>query len=131
MRSRRFKYIRNFFPDRPYPTQWLPYKDESWPALGLMRQLYEEGKLTPEQAQFLAPQWPPEEFYDLVQDPYELENLVDSSEHRQILEDLRAQLDAWIEETGDLGVIAEDPQVVAYWRQWMVDRFEKGRQRKP
>ncbi len=128
VRTRRFKYIRDFFPDRPYPTQWLSYKDESWPVLGLMRQLYEEGKLTPEQAQFMAPQWPPEGFYDLEQDPYELENLVDSSEHRQILEDLRAQLDTWIEETGDLGVIPEDPQVVAYWRQWMVDRYEKAQQ---
>lgn len=125
IRTERFKYIRNFLPDQPYPTQWLPYKFKSWPALGLMKKLYDEGKLTPEQAQFMAPQWPAEEYYDLEQDPHELHNLVDSPEHQQGLEDLRARLDAWVKESGDLGATPEDPEVVAYWRQWMIDRLEK------
>ena len=125
VRTRRFKYIRNFLPDRPYPTQWLPYKFEDWPALGLMKEFYEAGKLTPEQARFMEPKWPAEELYDLERDPHELDNLVDSPEHSQVLEDLRGRLEKWIEESGDLGAIPEDPEVVAYWRQWMIDRFEK------
>jgi len=126
VRTKRYKYIRNFFPDRPYPTQWLPYKDRAWPVLGLMRKLHREGRLTPEQAPFMASRWPPEELYDLEQDPHELKNLIDSPEHRPIVADLRAKMEAWIEQTGDLGAIPEDPEVVEYWRQWMIDRFEKG-----
>jgi hypothetical protein len=34
-------------------------------------------------------------------------------------------LDAWVKESGDLGATPEDPEVVAYWRQWMIDRLEK------
>ncbi|MFQ5808981.1 MAG: HEAT repeat domain-containing protein, partial [Armatimonadota bacterium] len=48
-----------------------------------------------------------DELYDLENDPYELENLADSPRHRTTLEQLRAQLDAWMDETGDLGVIPE------------------------
>jgi N-sulfoglucosamine sulfohydrolase len=107
VRTRRFKYIRNFFPERPY-TQQNVYKDVNYVTLAVMRQLQEAGKLTGPPAAFLAPRRPPEELYDLAADPHETRNLADDPKHRRTLEEMRAILDRWIRETGDQGQHPED-----------------------
>ena len=66
-----------------------------------------EGKLTPLQKLFFAPTKPREELYDLNSDPHEINNLAQSPEHRPVLEELRAALDKWINETHDLGAVPE------------------------
>ena len=43
----------------------------------------------------------PEELYDLESDPYEMVNLSGEEDMKAVLEDLRGQLDRWMEETGD------------------------------
>ena len=63
--TRRFKYIRNFFPDRPY-TQPNAGQDTANPSLSVMRGLFGHGKLCPEQARFMARTRPPEELYYLA-----------------------------------------------------------------
>jgi arylsulfatase A-like enzyme len=107
VRTRRFKYIRNFFPDRPY-TQQNVYKDVNYVTLAVMRQLQGEGKLTGPPAAFLAPRRPAEELYDLAADPHETRNLADDPKHRRTLDRMRAILDRWIRETGDQGQHPED-----------------------
>ena len=106
VRTQRFKYIRNFFPDRPY-TQQNVYKDVNYPTLAVMRQLYEEGRLSGAAAAFLAPRRPAEELYDLQADPHETRNLAEDPAHRRTLEQMRAILDRWIRETGDQGQYPE------------------------
>jgi len=107
VRTRRFKYIRNFFPERPY-TQQNVYKDVNYVTLAVMRQLQEAGKLTGPPAAFLAPRRPPEELYDLAADPHETRNLAEDPKYRRTLEEMRAILDRWIRETGDHGQHPED-----------------------
>ncbi len=107
VRTRRFKYIRNFFPDRPYAQQNV-YKDVNYPTLAVMRQLQEAGKLKGPPAAFLAPRRPAEELYDLASDPHETRNLADDPRHRRTLAQMRAILDGWIRETGDQGQRLED-----------------------
>lgn len=107
VRTDRFKYIRNFFPEKPY-TAPNAYKERSYPVLAAMRRLYGEGKLTPGQLAFMLPTRPAEELYDLVADPFELENLADLPDRTGILSELRSDLDRWIEETDDQGRFAED-----------------------
>ncbi|MBI4166585.1 MAG: sulfatase, partial [Acidobacteria bacterium] len=109
--TKRFKYIRNFYPDRPY-TQPNADTDTVDPTLRVMRDLYKQGKLTPEQALYMAQTRPPEELYDLETDQHELRNLASSAEHRDTLIHLREVLDRWIEETGDQGGIPEDPRAM-------------------
>jgi arylsulfatase A-like enzyme len=106
VRTTQHKYIRNFYPERPY-TQQNIYKDTSYPPLQVMRQLQAEGKLTPAQTPFMASRRPEEELYDLNSDPYELSNLAASPDQQQTLERLRRLLDAWIEQTGDKGATPE------------------------
>lgn len=50
---------------------------------------------------------PAEELYDIVEDPYELNNLAGMSEHRGLMDDLKVQLEAWMKEQGDRGVATE------------------------
>lgn len=100
VRDDRFKYIRNYMPDRPY-TQPNAYKQRQYPVLALMKQLHEEGKLTPAQELFMTPQKPPEEFYDLKADPDEIHNLASSGHNKADMQRLRKALDEWMNECGD------------------------------
>jgi N-sulfoglucosamine sulfohydrolase len=108
VRDARYRYIRNFMPERPL-LQSNAYKERQYPVWNLLKELDREGKLTPVQKFLTAPRMPPEELYDLDTDPHEIRNLVDSSqpEHRAVLARLRQALERWIEETNDQGRIPE------------------------
>ncbi|CAL2082826.1 Choline-sulfatase [Tenacibaculum sp. 190524A02b] len=109
VRSKDYKYIRNFMTDRPYyqPT----YMDvDSVPFIQTMRKLYTENKLTPQQARFLSDERPTEELYDLKNDPYELNNLAKSTEHKEILQKHAAILNNWISSTDDKGQYPENEE---------------------
>jgi N-sulfoglucosamine sulfohydrolase len=120
VRTKKYKYLKNFYPERAY-TQPNVYKDTSYPPLRVMRQLKEEGKLTGPPALFMADRRPPEELYDLEADPYEIQNLAGSPEHQKTLEELRGVLNRWIKETGDKGEIVEDPLPAEYKYRTQVD----------
>ena len=106
VRTQRYKYIRNFMPERPY-TQKNRYKEQSYPMLALMKELHAQGKLTPAQTLFMAPRKPDEELYDIQSDPYEIHNLARLPEHQVTLEKMRALLEKWIEDTSDMGQFPE------------------------
>lgn len=111
VRTKQYKYIRNFMPERPY-TQPNEYKEQNYPMLNLMKELYAQGKLTPVQALFMAPRKPDEELYDLTADPWEINNLAASPKHQKTLKDMRAILDKWIKQTDDKGQFPEKPEAV-------------------
>jgi N-sulfoglucosamine sulfohydrolase len=105
VRDKRFKYIRNFHPELPY-AQRIDYMEEM-PTTRVWRELNAEGRLNATQRLWFAKTKPPEELYDLERDPHEINNLAESPKHREKLNELRAALDKWIIETGDMGAIAE------------------------
>ncbi|MFN2140804.1 MAG: hypothetical protein ACK2U5_10000, partial [Candidatus Promineifilaceae bacterium] len=114
----RYRYIRSFQPDRPHFIE-RAYYDRTNPVRSLMRRLFAEGQLTPQQAKVFDPRRREEELYDLLIDPYELNNLLTSGlndapppEAEAALFRMRAALDSWIVETGDRGGEAEDPEAV-------------------
>lgn len=103
VRTRDFKYIRNFHPDIPY-MQHSGYKRAGYPVDTVMRVLHEEGKWT---SPFMAETRPKEELYDLRADPNEMKNLAGDPEYTETLDSLRKALDRWMEETGDQGAVDE------------------------
>jgi arylsulfatase A-like enzyme len=114
-RDERYRYIRNFMPERPF-LQANAYKERSYPMWNLIKELGAAGKLTEwQKAFYLAPTMPPEELYDMEADPYSMTNLVSSAkpEHQAALQRLRKELDTWIEESDDQGRIPEPPEVTA------------------
>ena len=115
VQTKKFKYIRNFYPQISAFTQSNCYKRELYPVLTLMEVLWSQGKLTPEQAQFMSSTRPKEELYDLQNDPHQIYNLAGDAKYRAKLNELADVLDKWIRETNDQGEIPEDPKIAAYW----------------
>jgi N-sulfoglucosamine sulfohydrolase len=86
VRTKRFKYIRRYG-DRRRPV--LPNTDDG-----------------PTKDYLLAHGWgkveiAPEQLYDLLYDPNEARNLVDDDAYARTLDELRGELDRWMDETAD------------------------------
>lgn len=108
VRTPQWKYIRNYFPAIPY-MQHNAYKENQYPTWNLVKQLAQEGKLTPEAALFAAPTKPIEELFDLSSDPWEVRNLAADPKYTAKLRELRGLIDKWVVESGDQGGQMEDP----------------------
>jgi len=105
VRTRRYKYIRNFLPHVPH-AQPNQYKDGKL-IVQTMRELHAAGKLDELQARPFARRRPAEELYDLEKDPFETQNLAATAEAVETLPGLREALDDWMARTRDLGLIPE------------------------
>ena len=112
VRDMRYRYIRNFTPDRPF-LQKNNYKEKQYPVWNLLKELNSEGKLTPEQAQLCAATMPEEELYDLEKDPHEIHNLARDPRSQPVLQRLRQVLEKWIQDSKDQGSVFEPSDVVA------------------
>ena len=112
VRDRRYKYIRNFLPDRPY-TQYNEYIQKQYPTLGVLQELHSKGKLNATQALWMAARKPPVEFYDTQSDPHEVRNLAESPAHKKLVAEFAKRLDDWIRDTRDQGAILETPEQIA------------------
>ncbi len=104
VRDQRYIYIRHFMPYRPY-GQHVEVMFKSGTAQSWKR-LFDEGKLTPEQAAFWKTK-PSEELYDLQKDPDEVNNLVDSPAHQKVLRPMRSALHDWQLDIRDVGLLPE------------------------
>ncbi len=104
-RAKRYKYIRNFLAHCSHmqPSQ---YKDGK-KITQTMRKLHEEGKLDALQDRIFAPTRPPEELYDLENDPHETKNLAGRMGHKNTLLKMRGALYDWMESSRDVGLIPE------------------------
>jgi arylsulfatase A-like enzyme len=111
VRDARYRYIRNFTPDRPF-LQPNKYKESDYPVWNLLKVLHAAGSLTLVQDRLCAATMPEEELYDLERDPHEIDNLAGRLEHRATLERLRRVLEDWIENTRDLGATPEPADVI-------------------
>jgi N-sulfoglucosamine sulfohydrolase len=96
IRSKNFKLILNLMPERPW-CQFNRYKEGSYPMLAEMNIMNMTGRLTPEQAAFLAPSKPEIELFDLRTDPYEVHNLSNNPGYATVKAELLAELENWRE----------------------------------
>jgi len=122
IRTEDFKLIRNYFPDLPY-TQFNAYKKTQYPILTLMRVLYEKGKLSPEQARFMADTRPEYELYYLPNDPYELKNLANDSNYASKFSELKNALEDWTSRI-DKGPYPEAAEEVEFAKAKMKKSYE-------
>lgn len=105
VRDTRFKYLRNFAPERPY-AQNITYMNQM-PTMKEWRRLNAEGKLTGASALHFRATKPVEELFDTESDPHEVVNLAERPEHAETLKRMRAALERWQEEVGDSGLTPE------------------------
>jgi len=104
VRDRRFRYIRNYLPHRPY-AQHLSYMYQM-PTMQAWQRLFDEGKLLGPQRLFFLPK-PSEELYDTWADPHEVHNLAGELDFRPLLDRMREALDRWLLEIHDTGFLPE------------------------
>jgi arylsulfatase A-like enzyme len=102
VRTEQYKYVRNFYPNRPH-LQPNRYKDNK-EIVKRLRELHAAGKLDALTEELLfSPTRPEEELYDLKADPHETRNLAADPSHRKTLDEMRGRLERWMEETNDRG----------------------------
>jgi arylsulfatase A-like enzyme len=97
VRSRRFKYIRNDYPDLPATP---PADVARSPTYRIMQRMRAEGRLPEHQSSCFTKPRPAEELYDIVNDPYELRNLAGDSRYAAVLDEHRKALADWSRRTG-------------------------------
>lgn len=112
VRDKRFRYVRNYYPNKA-KIIWVPFRNRS-PIMKELLRLHAEDKLTPAQADWFEITRDPEELFDCVADPHQLNNLAYNPEYQHILQKMRNELDTWQDETNDLGRYSEE-QLVARW----------------
>jgi arylsulfatase A-like enzyme len=124
VRDKRFRYIRNYYPERPF-LQLNRYKEWSYPILQLMRELHDQGKLNPIQEYLFNPTRPVEELYDMENDPCEINNLAGDHAYSDIKQHLSDVLETWIMESNDQGRFREPNEVIEEWEQQMKNYYSK------
>ncbi len=112
-RDDRYKYIRNFHPEKPY-VQFVPYRNRSSIIQEIFR-LNIAGELDEVQQLWLRDSRPPEELYDVQADPHEINNLADDPALRDVLDRMRSELDAWMLDIDEKGHLSEDQMVRQMW----------------
>ncbi len=105
VRDRRYRYIRNFEPLKPY-YQYMN-TPEAGATMKEIRRVEKSANMPKAMALFSATQKPVEELYDLKNDPHEINNLAADPALTGKLGELRSALAAWQNEIGDLGLIPE------------------------
>lgn len=112
IRDKRFKYIRNYEPYRPY-DQYLSYP-ESFPVMQEMRFMERTGQLQGSETLFFQDRKPLEELYDMSVDPHETQNLAYLEGYDDTLRRVRRAMNDWVLETHDLGLVPE--MLLDQWR---------------
>ncbi|NQZ56284.1 MAG: sulfatase-like hydrolase/transferase [Lentisphaeraceae bacterium] len=105
--SKRYKYIRNFNTKVAYMQD--SYRSTHEP-FALLKEMYKKGQLNEIQARFASNHRPAEEFYDLQNDPHELNNLAQNDKYKDLIIEHRDLLQSWIKKSGDVAQYPESPQ---------------------
>lgn len=100
VRSKHHKLIENAYIDKPFGWASDIGKSPSFKSLLGAKQA---GTLNTAQALIFQVPRDQYEFYDLMNDPYELNNLINAPEHEKAIATLKSVLDDWKKDTGDFG----------------------------
>ncbi|MFT4565885.1 MAG: N-sulfoglucosamine sulfohydrolase [Saprospiraceae bacterium] len=109
VRSKEYKYIRNFKTDRPY-TQPTYMDFDGIEFVKVMHQLHDDNKLNAVQDRFMSDERPKEELYNLKDDLFELNNLSDDPRYADVLNEYASVLNDWVTKTDDKGQYLENEE---------------------
>ncbi len=112
VRDQRFKYIRNYQPDKPYYMD-LAYRKQM-PLMQEILRLRDAGQLPPLTQGWFGPK-PAEELYDTQKDPDELTNLARIPAFAKQLAELRQAEQQWVRAVHDKGFMQERDLIQFFW----------------
>ena len=113
VRDKRYKYLRNYKPDKPYYLP-LEYRQKMNTMQELLH-LEKEGELNESQLQWFRKSKPEEELFDTFNDPHELRNLANDTGLKEKLNELKNECDKWIHNTDDKGFMPETELIEMFW----------------
>lgn len=108
IRDGRYALIWNLTPEKDYHEKHLMASNGPTGVWGA----WKLSEVSDPHAKFLIDRfvWRPEiEFYDTKEDPWEMNNLANSPKHRKRIENMKAELEKWMESQGDKGVGMDVP----------------------
>ena len=126
VRDSAFRYIRNYMPHRIYGQHlaylWRAQSTRSW------EKECTEGRCKEIQRRFWEAK-PAEELYQTASDPWEVNNLAENPEYKEVLERMRKANEDWMVDIRDAGLIPEmayaklqgDSSLYNYMRSGKVD----------
>lgn len=124
VRSQQFRYIRNYMPNRIY-GQRIDYLFKA-PSIRSWKEAYEKGECNEVQSAFWETK-PVEELYNTENDPWEINNLANNPEYKDILERMRAANKDWVTRIKDTGFIPEADRVDRAGETPMYDYMRSGK----
>jgi hypothetical protein len=105
VRSCRYRYVRNYTPQK-IRWQRADYPENLFESVALHREDFLAGRCDEFQAAFWQPK-PNEEFYDVKEDPWEVNNLIDDPAYQTVIAKMRAANCRHIREIIDPGFVPE------------------------
>ena len=105
VKNKKFKYIKNYNLNKPHALP-VAYRNQMALMQNLNR-LNESNLLSKKQKLWFQIPKKSEEFYDLENDPFELNNLIENKKYFEDIQNLRIALDNWMIEINDLGHLSE------------------------
>lgn len=113
VKDRRYKYLKNFMPERGYYLK-VAYRERMVAMQELLR-LRDEGKLDEYQAQWFRNTKPGEELFDTWNDPHELNNLAGDPAYAAKLKELQNECVRWMDDIQDKGHLTETQLIESMW----------------
>ncbi|MAG19058.1 MAG: sulfatase [Flavobacteriaceae bacterium] len=113
VRNKKFKYLKNFHPDRPYYLP-LAYREKMEVMQELLR-MRDAGTLDESQALWFRPNKVSEELFDIEKDPHELNNVANDPAYTSVIESLRAECERWMIAIDDKGLIDEKDLIKTFY----------------
>jgi uncharacterized sulfatase len=110
VRSKKFKYIKNFNNGRSVLECTTEYAKAKYPGYNTVSILDTYNKLNEVEKTLVSP-LPLEELYDIENDPYEINNLAYKEEFRDVCKKMEAVLTDWIKEIDDKGFQPDSPEI--------------------
>ncbi|QNM84313.1 sulfatase [Polaribacter pectinis] len=98
-----YRYIKNNIVDQSHDAHQA-YLEFHRPAVHIMRGLKENGELDTLQSKFFAASKEPEELFDIINDPFEVNNLIDNPEFKDVANKMRGHYNDWNSKNHDFGL---------------------------
>ncbi|MEY3947006.1 MAG: hypothetical protein RJB03_1712 [Bacteroidota bacterium] len=109
----RFQYVYNYYPELPRYMD-LEYRKQQASMRDILR-LRDQGKLNAVQMQWFAPKGTAEEFFDVKNDPYQLNDLSKDPRYANELSRFRSVYQEWQKTVSDLGATEEKKLIAQMW----------------
>lgn len=113
VRNDTFKYIVNLFPENRFenallmdPADWSPARKDYLFWINSWRIAAQQNEIA-EKILERYQKRPPEELYNIIEDPYELNNLAEDSNYAEVTDRMAGVLEKWMAAQGDEGRATE------------------------